>query len=95
MTLFAQAVARTVFAGDARTQTTAIDFCYQVTVNPVYSAGPPVTFGATLQGLFVERHLDTANWAFLDGHVKAMRICNILALNTTGDGYRYFTPQDD
>lgn len=90
-----QDVTGTVFAGDARNQTTAIDFCYQVTVNPVYSAGPPVTFGAALQGLYVERHLDTANWAFLDGHVKPMRISKIVTLNSAGNGYRYFTPQED
>ncbi len=86
---------RTVFAGDGQNQTSGSDYCYQVISSPAFSAGPPQTFGASSQGLFVGRHLETANWAFMDGHVKAIRVNKMLELNMAGDGYRFFTPQDD
>lgn len=87
--------AQTIFVGDVKTQATEIDYCYQVISNPVFSAGPPATFGPTNQGLYVGRHFDGANWAFFDGHVKWMRIDKAAQQNNANDGFRYFTPQED
>lgn len=87
--------AQTIFAGDVKTQATDPNYCYQVIQNPVYKAGPPATFGPALQGLYVARHLEGANWTFFDGHVKWMRIDKAMEQNTANDGFRFFTPQSD
>jgi prepilin-type N-terminal cleavage/methylation domain-containing protein/prepilin-type processing-associated H-X9-DG protein len=42
----------------------------------------------------VERHLDTTNVAFVDGHVKSMKMDALTAVGTLGC-YKYFTPADD
>lgn len=91
-------VARTVFIGDTQNQGagTEENYCYQVIGSVVNSTTPPATFGRTnSQGVFVNRHLDGANWAFMDGHVKWMPISKIVEQNTANDGFRYFTPQND
>ena len=56
----------------------------------------PQVFGNASQHVWVGRHLDTANFVFYDGHVKAMRIANIAAKSTTNcpastTCYRFFT----
>jgi prepilin-type N-terminal cleavage/methylation domain-containing protein/prepilin-type processing-associated H-X9-DG protein len=89
---------RTVFIGDVQNQGAGSeeDFCYQVIGSVVNAATPPTTLGRTnSQGAFVNRHLDGANWAFMDGHVKWMPISKIMEQNTANNGLRYFTPQDD
>jgi prepilin-type processing-associated H-X9-DG protein len=60
-----------------------------------------------IEGMVVERHIGTTNVLFCDGHVKAMRLTNLLELSTnpptTGAwasstnhaGLRYFTRWDD
>ncbi len=94
--------ARTVFIGDTQNQGTAptytdneSNYCYQVIGSTINSAISPATVGYSGQGAFVNRHLDGANWAFMDGHVKWMPISKIMERNTNNDGYRYFTPQED
>lgn len=45
-----------------------------------------------------ERHLDTTNVLFCDGHVKSLKLSNLLTKSTSGvtvGAYSYFTPQDD
>jgi prepilin-type N-terminal cleavage/methylation domain-containing protein/prepilin-type processing-associated H-X9-DG protein len=45
-----------------------------------------------------ERHLETTNLLFVDGHVKAMKLSAITKLSTTGattGAYSFFTIQDD
>jgi prepilin-type N-terminal cleavage/methylation domain-containing protein/prepilin-type processing-associated H-X9-DG protein len=44
---------------------------------------------------FAQRHLETANVAFLDGHVKAIKVDSLTAKDSTNKYYRYFTPQAD
>ncbi len=47
-------------------------------------------------GSVVERHLETCNILFVDGHVKAMKMNSLAALgNTTPAYYRYFTSSVD
>ena len=55
----------------------------------------PKTFGeAANNGLFVARHLDGANWLFLDGHVKWLRLEKVATKNAAGD-FPYFTRTSD
>ena len=45
-------------------------------------------------GGVLERHLETSNLLFCDGHVKSMKLDALMAKST--DGYlKYFTPADD
>ena len=55
----------------------------------------PVTDGAYLQeGGVVERHLETTNVLYTDGHVKSLKLNALVAQNAAG--YRVaFTPADD
>ena len=41
------------------------------------------------------RHLETMNVGFMDGHVKAMRLDDLLNKNATTGRYTYFSPQLD
>jgi prepilin-type N-terminal cleavage/methylation domain-containing protein/prepilin-type processing-associated H-X9-DG protein len=55
----------------------------------------PRTFGENAtRGYYVARHLDTANWLFLDGHVKALRLDAVAKKNAAGD-YPMFTRTSD
>jgi len=48
----------------------------------------------TGEGALVERHLETTNALFCDGHAKSMKSDALLAQST--DGYlKYFTPRED
>ncbi len=52
--------------------------------------------GTLLSGAAVERHLETSNILFVDGHVKSMKMASLTALgNTTPAYYKYFTPNAD
>jgi len=45
-----------------------------------------------------ERHLDTTNVLYCDGHVKSLKLTNLLTKSTSGataGAYSYFTPQED
>jgi prepilin-type processing-associated H-X9-DG protein len=45
----------------------------------------PVPTGSPLQaGRIIERHLDTANFLFCDGHVKSQKLSQILKTNSAG-----------
>jgi prepilin-type N-terminal cleavage/methylation domain-containing protein/prepilin-type processing-associated H-X9-DG protein len=47
-------------------------------------------------GSLVERHLDTSNLLFCDGHVKSMKMSQLLEKSNDGDNsYRLFTMKDD
>ena len=54
------------------------------------NAVPPYIQGNNNQGKFVGRHFDGANFVFLDGHVKWMKLSTVL-----GESPRYFTAKDD
>ncbi|BCM88598.1 hypothetical protein IAD21_00432 [Abditibacteriota bacterium] len=59
-----------------------------VSGNPVVS-GSPRTLNA-----YEERHLDTVNVLYLDGHVKSMKMDALTKVGTSG-GYAAFTMEDD
>ncbi len=46
------------------------------------------------EGAVVERHLETTNILFCDGHVKSMKLTALAALSSDGY-YKYFTPRED
>lgn len=45
-------------------------------------------------GKFMGRHLDTANWLFIDGHVKALKIATVAKTNAANE-YPFFTSNID
>lgn len=59
-----------------------------------FNADPPTMQGSIGQGFAVARHLGTINTAFLDGHVKAMKL-EELAKNGTGGKSKYFSGEAD
>lgn len=58
------------------------------------SANPPSFGDGGGRGKFVARHLSTANWLFMDGHVKSLRIDAVSKTNGAGE-YPMFTPATD
>jgi prepilin-type N-terminal cleavage/methylation domain-containing protein/prepilin-type processing-associated H-X9-DG protein len=60
---------------------------------------PSITVGSPNRlDKIAERHLDTTNVLFCDGHVKSLKLSNLLTKSTSGvtnGAYSYFTPQDD
>ncbi len=60
------------------------------------AASPPTLSGS--QGTIIARHLETTNVAFIDGHIKAMRVDELSKTGTPVAGvtrYRHFSPQLD
>jgi prepilin-type N-terminal cleavage/methylation domain-containing protein/prepilin-type processing-associated H-X9-DG protein len=55
----------------------------------------PCLWSTTQTTGWYARHLDTVNVAFLDGHVKAMKVENLAKKDSTNTYYSYFTPQAD
>lgn len=54
--------------------------------------------GNLQDGSIVERHLETTNTLFMDGHVKAMKMDEMAKLGATVNGstlLKYFTPRED
>jgi len=63
------------------------------TSQPAIATGSPNRLGA-----ITERHLDTTNVLFCDGHVKSLKLSNLMNKSTSGvtnGAYSYFTIQDD
>src|SRR5690606_34513548 len=60
---------------------------------------PNITVGSPNRlNRIAERHLDTTNVLFVDGHVKSLKLTNLITKSTTGatvGAYSYFTPQED
>lgn len=65
------------------------------TVTVKLTANPP-SFGdgGVTTGKYVARHLETANWLFLDGHVKALKMDSVVKTNDAGR-YPFFTRSQD
>ena len=58
--------------------------------------GLPSIGGGSLQdGSIVERHLETVNVLYTDGHVKASKMAALATLSPTSNAYRAFTPRSD
>ncbi len=64
--------------------------------NGIDPGSNPKTFGwsGSDVGRVIERHLDTTNVLFTDGHVKSMKLDALTAQNAAGV-YKFFTVQDD
>jgi prepilin-type N-terminal cleavage/methylation domain-containing protein/prepilin-type processing-associated H-X9-DG protein len=70
---------------------------------PGFVEGPPKRLGNTgsgdlNEGSAVERHLDTTNTLFCDGHVKSMKMDTLKQVGNAIDGnayWRYWTPRED
>ena len=93
----------TVFLADAFASNPADPYSYQIAaiVSCTLSASPPLLNGQ--QASVVGRHSGGANCAFLDGHVKWLRMETLCQTKTTGDPqygvyatyYPYFTKLAD
>jgi len=72
---------------------------------PPITAGTPRIMGFTggggraLEGAWVERHQQTLNSVFADGHAKAMGLDTVVervpAGQATANAYKWFTIEDD
>lgn len=58
------------------------------------SGNPAVAGTPRTRNAYIERHLDTINVLYLDGHVKSVKMDALTRLGTTG-GYAAFTMEDD
>jgi prepilin-type N-terminal cleavage/methylation domain-containing protein/prepilin-type processing-associated H-X9-DG protein len=95
-----EAPATTVWAADSvplpapSTNVYSFEFSW-----PNVGAQPSITVGSPNRlDKIAERHLDTTNVLFCDGHVKSLKLTNLLTKSTSGatvGAYSYFTPQDD
>ena len=45
-------------------------------------------------GSIVERHLDTSNLLYVDGHVKSLKMSQLTTVGTSG-AYKFFTMRAD
>ncbi len=83
--------ATTVWVGDSNG---AYNFSW-ASGQPAVSGTPKRLGNSDYQnGSLVERHLETTNVLFVDGHVKAMKLNSLIAPATDG-AYKYFTIKDD
>ena len=70
---------------------------------PGFNAGPPKRIGNVgstdlNEGSTVERHLETTNVLFCDGHVKSMKMDALTQVGTAINGnayWRFWTPRED
>ena len=90
-----QAVATTIWAADGNG---AYEIAWRDT--PGFDAGPPKRLGNITstdlnEGCTIERHLETTNVLFCDGHVKAMKMDALREVGNTAGQLKYFTPRDD
>jgi prepilin-type processing-associated H-X9-DG protein len=87
--------AGTIAVGDANAYYQVAPASGSTTLAVNLSANPP-SFGtvAADNGQFVARHLETANWLFLDGHVKALKMNSVVKTNSSSQ-YPFFTRSQD
>ncbi len=64
-------------------------FCYWIATPPTIVNGPPKTYQTA-----VERHMETINVLFCDGHVKARKLADLVKPNSAGI-ISAFTREDD
>jgi prepilin-type N-terminal cleavage/methylation domain-containing protein/prepilin-type processing-associated H-X9-DG protein len=86
--------AGTIAAGDSAEwyQVYPADAATTVAVN--LTTNPQFMGDGGQRGKFVARHLETANWVFLDGHVKSLKIASVSKLNAEGK-YSLFSRTQD
>jgi len=87
------AVATTVWVGDGNG---AYNFSWGSQASQPVVTGTPKRLGEYdyVNGCLVERHIETTNVLFVDGHVKAMKM-TALAAKATDGAYKFFTNIDD
>lgn len=69
---------------------------YSFGADMLFDPGPPAVFSNDNEGVgFYERHLETGNILFMDGHVKAMKATTIAAMNPGSRQRRLFSIEDD
>lgn len=87
---------QTVWASDAAGQNGASgDFAMNIISTPaVLNESPFRRYGVGSETAVAERHLETANILFCDGHVKAMKVTALAALSTENYA-KFFTIQAD
>ena len=61
---------------------------------PNLNADPPTVAGSS-QAIAVARHLGTINTGFLDGHVKAMKLDELIKVGPSTGKYKYFSAEKD
>ena len=89
--------ASTVWVTDGLGTTTSGAFYWETDGNPTLS-GAPRQFGTSAANgdVPVERHLETCNVLYTDGHVKAMRLDKLMTLSTTNSNVmKAFSIEDD
>lgn len=87
----------TIAMGDSRCGIPTNTTCYQVIARSVLANEDPVLFGPTskTQGMFVARHLAGANFVFVDGHAKWLKIDEVGKRAKNGTDWKYFTAIED
>ena len=56
---------------------------------------PSIGSGGLQDGSIVERHLETTNVLYVDGHVKSSKMSALATLSPISNAYRAFTPRAD
>ena len=56
---------------------------------------PSIGTGNLQNGSLVERHLETCNVLYTDGHVKSQKMAALAAISPVSNAYRAFTPRSD
>jgi prepilin-type N-terminal cleavage/methylation domain-containing protein/prepilin-type processing-associated H-X9-DG protein len=86
----------TIWVADKQSQTTTYwhFFWPDQAAQPPISPGPP-RFIKTDGGDLIERHLETANYLFCDGHVKALKLDAVAKVSPTTGAYALFTIDSD
>ncbi|RYX82513.1 DUF1559 domain-containing protein [bacterium] len=58
------------------------------------SAAPSIGSNNLNDGAIVERHLETSNLLYVDGHVKSLKMSSLITVGTSG-AYKFFTMRSD
>jgi prepilin-type N-terminal cleavage/methylation domain-containing protein/prepilin-type processing-associated H-X9-DG protein len=98
-----QAPATTIWALDGQPRWNGDPQAYRMCFNSAGAGDAPMfNYTATPRNGFerwggraVERHLDTTNVLFIDGHVKTMKLDALAKVNTSTNAYTYFSLDDD
>lgn len=91
------ATATTVWVTDASAGSSSLDIAYWGVGAPMTTTGTPRTlYGDTGSGKISERHLETTNVLFCDGHVKAMKLDTLNQRAASNSNVlKFFTIEDD
>jgi prepilin-type processing-associated H-X9-DG protein len=88
-----EAPSTTILVGDARLNFWEVSWTNKSAVQ-FSGATTPRWLGDLAQKCYIERHLETTNFLYCDGHVKAQKLASVAQLNTNGI-MNAFTIEDD